>query len=264
MHCPRLRRHLRRSTRCAWPAVAAICSTLATIGTAPAPPTIGRSSSRNGRGGSSRSALSGVWRFRELLPFAPPEKVVTIGEGQTLLQPLDGRRQVRRPGARPAVPAIRGDEPLGQLQRQRHDGGVHACPHDRRPAGRLRLDRQHQRLAGRLLRGHAADEGRHLHRLGQDLLRQALAGARLRRADRADRRRLRRRHAARARSLAAAGHLSGQQRQSVPAGRAEDDHVSRAGSAALGSARLDRRARRQPRATRAPSARRSPSCASSA
>ena len=33
--------------------------------------------------------LSGVWRFRELLPFAPPEMVVTIGEGQTLLQAAD-------------------------------------------------------------------------------------------------------------------------------------------------------------------------------
>ena len=31
-------------------------------------------------------AYSGVWRFRELLPFAPPEMTVTIGEGQTLLQ----------------------------------------------------------------------------------------------------------------------------------------------------------------------------------
>ena len=31
-------------------------------------------------------AFSGVWRFRELLPFAPPEMLVTIGEGQTLLQ----------------------------------------------------------------------------------------------------------------------------------------------------------------------------------
>jgi threonine synthase len=30
--------------------------------------------------------FSGVWRFRELLPFAPPEMTVTIGEGQTLLQ----------------------------------------------------------------------------------------------------------------------------------------------------------------------------------
>ena len=33
--------------------------------------------------------FSGVWRFRELLPFAPPEMIVTIGEGQTLLQSAD-------------------------------------------------------------------------------------------------------------------------------------------------------------------------------
>jgi threonine synthase len=33
--------------------------------------------------------FSGVWRFRELLPFAPPEKIVTVGEGQTLLQRAD-------------------------------------------------------------------------------------------------------------------------------------------------------------------------------
>lgn len=36
--------------------------------------------------------FSGVWRFRELLPFAPIEKLVTIGEGQTLLQDVDPRR----------------------------------------------------------------------------------------------------------------------------------------------------------------------------
>lgn len=36
---------------------------------------------------------SGVWRFRDLLPFAPPEKIVTIGEGQTLLAPSDGVAQ---------------------------------------------------------------------------------------------------------------------------------------------------------------------------
>ena len=34
--------------------------------------------------------FSGVWRFRELLPFAPPEMCVTVGEGQTLLRPSDG------------------------------------------------------------------------------------------------------------------------------------------------------------------------------
>jgi threonine synthase len=34
--------------------------------------------------------FSGVWRFRELLPFAPPERTVTIGEGQTLLHASQG------------------------------------------------------------------------------------------------------------------------------------------------------------------------------
>jgi threonine synthase len=35
-------------------------------------------------------SFSGVWRFRELLPFAPPDQVLTIGEGQTILQRADG------------------------------------------------------------------------------------------------------------------------------------------------------------------------------
>ncbi|MEO1497746.1 MAG: threonine synthase [Planctomycetota bacterium] len=33
---------------------------------------------------------SGVWRFRELLPFAPDDKIVSIGEGQTPLHPSAG------------------------------------------------------------------------------------------------------------------------------------------------------------------------------
>src|SRR5688572_15176711 len=33
--------------------------------------------------------FSGVWRFRDLFPFAPPDKVMTIGEGQTLCQRAD-------------------------------------------------------------------------------------------------------------------------------------------------------------------------------
>ncbi|ADV63058.1 L-threonine synthase [Isosphaera pallida ATCC 43644] len=33
--------------------------------------------------------FSGVWRFRRLLPFAPESAIVTIGEGQTLLQTAD-------------------------------------------------------------------------------------------------------------------------------------------------------------------------------
>jgi threonine synthase len=38
-------------------------------------------------------ALSGVWRFHELLPFAPADKIVTLGEGQTLLQRADAVSQ---------------------------------------------------------------------------------------------------------------------------------------------------------------------------
>ncbi|HEV3023907.1 MAG TPA: threonine synthase [Pirellulales bacterium] len=34
--------------------------------------------------------FSGVWRFHELLPFAPAAQVVTIGEGQTLLHAANG------------------------------------------------------------------------------------------------------------------------------------------------------------------------------
>jgi threonine synthase len=34
-------------------------------------------------------SFSGVWRFRDLLPFAAPEKILTIGEGQTILQRAD-------------------------------------------------------------------------------------------------------------------------------------------------------------------------------
>lgn len=43
------------------------------------------------RWGSRRNPLdfSGVWRFRELLPFAPDVSIVTIGEGQTILRPSE-------------------------------------------------------------------------------------------------------------------------------------------------------------------------------
>jgi threonine synthase len=34
-------------------------------------------------------SFSGVWRFRELFPFARDEQIVTIGEGQTILQRAD-------------------------------------------------------------------------------------------------------------------------------------------------------------------------------
>ncbi len=44
--------------------------------------------------------FSGVWRFHELLSYAPADKVVTVGEGQTLLQQADsvGRYVGMKPG----------------------------------------------------------------------------------------------------------------------------------------------------------------------
>jgi threonine synthase len=38
-------------------------------------------------------SFSGVWRFRALLPFARPEQILTIGEGQTILQKADAVAQ---------------------------------------------------------------------------------------------------------------------------------------------------------------------------
>jgi threonine synthase len=44
--------------------------------------------------------FSGVWRFHELLPFAPIDRLITAGEGQTLLQQADavGRFVGMQPG----------------------------------------------------------------------------------------------------------------------------------------------------------------------
>jgi len=38
---------------------------------------------------SDPHSLSGVWRFHDLLPFAPREQCITVGEGQTLLRRAD-------------------------------------------------------------------------------------------------------------------------------------------------------------------------------
>jgi threonine synthase len=42
--------------------------------------------STKGHGTQARLDFSGVWRFRELLPFAPHDKIVSVGEGRTLLE----------------------------------------------------------------------------------------------------------------------------------------------------------------------------------
>lgn len=47
------------------------------------------SAGRRGLKSAARLEMSGVWRFRELLPFAPMEDLVTISEGGTVLQQAD-------------------------------------------------------------------------------------------------------------------------------------------------------------------------------
>src|SRR3954466_8093829 len=54
-----------------------------------APPRALRDSEAKWSDRANPLSFSGVWRFRELLPFAPPEQVLTIGEGQTILQQAD-------------------------------------------------------------------------------------------------------------------------------------------------------------------------------
>ena len=89
--------------------------------------------------------FSGVWRFRELMPFyRKDEDIVTIGEGRTVLQRRSAR-QATEDEARQPHAAIRGAESFRQLQRQRHDRGVYACKNGRGTPGRLRLHGQHQR-----------------------------------------------------------------------------------------------------------------------
>ena len=204
--------------------------------------------------------FSGVWRFRELLPFAPPDQVVTIGEGQTLLQVGRQGRPVRRHESRPAPAPVRGDEPLGELQGQRDDRRVHPRPDGQRPPGRLRQHRQHLGGPGGLLLGHAVRlQGDHLHRLGQDRLRQAGPGARPRRPDDPDRRRLRRRHAPGPPGGRPARHLPDELGQPVPPRRPEDDHVPGPGGPRPGSRPTGSSSPAATWATPAPSARRSSS-----
>ncbi|MCS7033588.1 MAG: threonine synthase, partial [Phycisphaerae bacterium] len=57
--------------------------------------------STKGTAGSGRLDFSGVWRFRELLPFfRSEEQIVTIGEGRTVLQQADllARQLKMQPG----------------------------------------------------------------------------------------------------------------------------------------------------------------------
>ena len=85
--------------------------------------------------------FSGVWRFRELLPFAEPEQIVTIGEGQTILQRADAVASYveMRPGC--VYLQYEGMNPSGSFK----DNGMAAAFH--KNIGTARLHHlMHQRI----------------------------------------------------------------------------------------------------------------------
>ena len=101
------------------------------------------------RGQRPGAAASGVWRFREfVLPSA--EEVVSHPEGNT---PLLHREALDRwTGIGGLLLKHEGHNPTGSFKDRGHDGRRHPGGADRRPRGRLRLHRQHLRLARGLCR----------------------------------------------------------------------------------------------------------------
>jgi len=82
-----------------------------------------------------RLDFSGVWRFRELLPFAEPESIVTIGEGRTVLEQND--RIAREFGMKPGRVFLQyeGLNPSGSFK----DNGMTAAFTIARLLGRKRV-----------------------------------------------------------------------------------------------------------------------------
>jgi threonine synthase len=67
--------------------------------------------------------FSGVWRFRHLLPFASREQIVTVGEGQTLLQRSDSVADYVQLGAGRLFLQYEGMNPSGSFK----DNGMSAA-----------------------------------------------------------------------------------------------------------------------------------------
>lgn len=75
--------------------------------------------------------FSGVWRFRNLLPFAKDEQIVTIGEGQTILQQNDRLAKLCRMNAGSLYLQYEGLNPSGSFK----DNGMTAASTHARMVG---------------------------------------------------------------------------------------------------------------------------------
>ena len=200
--------------------------------------------------------FSGVWRFRDLLPFCDESMCQTVGEGQTILQRKRSGRGIRPLRPRQCVPAIRRHEPFGLVQGQRYDRGHQSRQNGRGRSCDLRLNGQYFGLGGPV-RPRGQYEMFGLHRLGPHRLRQTQSGPGLRCPHDPDPGRFRRLHASRAGSLQRSGPVPDELAEPLPPGRPENNHVPHHRGIELGGARLDHRARRESGQTAVRSARRS-------
>ena len=96
----------------------------------------------------TRCALAACGDFRELLPFAAAGAVVTIGEGQTLLQLPRSVGKYVGMNSGPLYLQYEGMNPSGSFKDNGMSAAFTHARHDRRQAGGLCFDRQHQCVAG--------------------------------------------------------------------------------------------------------------------
>lgn len=128
--------------------------------------------------------------FHEMLPFAPPEKVVTIGEGQTLLAVSDsvGAFVGTRPGRLHLQ--YEGLNPSGSFK----DNGMSAAFTHARMIGAKRAACASTGNTSASLAVYYArdtiDASNHFHRFWKNILRKTFAGSRLWSVDNPNRRRL--------------------------------------------------------------------------
>jgi threonine synthase len=120
--------------------------------------------------------FSGVWRFHELLPFAPQDMVVTVGEGQTLLQQTDAVGDYVGMNAGGLYLQYEGMNPSGSFK---DNGMCAAFTHARMMNAK--------RAACASTGNTSASLALYCSATRQDLLRQAFSGPRLRRLDGPDR-----------------------------------------------------------------------------
>ena len=174
-----------------------------------------------------------IERYRERLPFAPEDPVVSLGEGSTPL--VLAERLSERAGAEVWL-KIEGANPTGSFKDRGMTCAVSAAVREGAEALVCASTGNTAAQRGRLRRARRAD-GRRDRARGQDRHRQARPGADARRARDRAARQLRPGARARARARRAAPDRARELGQPVPAGGPEDRRRSRSSTSSARSTR---------------------------